>query len=189
MHIEYEVRILEIDEDQIKKKLDEIAKFEWNQLQRRYVYDFIPKEKKWIRLRTNGDKTTLTIKNLVNSKIDGTKELEIVVDDFDKTNLILKELGYNPKGYQENRRIQYSLNGVEIDIDSWPMIPTYLEIEGASEEDVYKTIELLGFTKEDCTTKDVQQIYLDYGYDLDKISELKFGDSDVYKTNKLKGDF
>ena len=74
MHIEYEVRILEIDEDQIKKKLDEIAKFEWNQLQRRYVYDFIPKEKnKWIRLRTNGDKTTLTIKNLVNSKIDGTK--------------------------------------------------------------------------------------------------------------------
>ena len=79
---------------------------------------------------------------------------------------------------QENRRIQYSLNGVEIDIDSWPMIPTYLEIEGASEEDVYKTIELLGFTKEDCTTKDVQQIYLDYGYDLDKISELKFGDNE-----------
>ena len=67
MHIEYEVRILEIDEAQIKEKLDKIAKFEWNQLQRRYVYDFIPKEKnKWIRLRTNGNKTTLTIKNLVN---------------------------------------------------------------------------------------------------------------------------
>lgn len=50
MHIEYEVRILEIDEDQIKKKLDEIAKFEWNQLQRRYVYDFIPKEKNGLDL-------------------------------------------------------------------------------------------------------------------------------------------
>ena len=141
---------------------------------------FIPKEDgKWIRLRTNGEKTTLTIKNLVTSKIDGTQELEIVVDDFDKTNMVLRELGYIPKGYQENRRIQYSLNGVEIDIDSWPMIPTYLEIEGSSEEDVYKTLELLGYKREDCTTKDVQRIYLDYGYDIEKIYELKFDDDDI----------
>lgn len=179
MHIEYEVRVLEVNVDDIKKKLDKIATFEWNHLQRRYVYDFIPKEdNKWIRLRTNGEYTTLTIKNLVSSKIDGTKELEIIVDDFDKTNMILKELGYIPKGYQENKRVQYTLNDVEIDIDSWPMIPPFLEIEGKSEEDVYKAVELLGYKKEDCTTRDVQQIYSDYGYDLDKISELKFGDNE-----------
>ena len=34
----------------------------------------------------------------------------------------------------------YVLNGVEISIDSWPMIPTYAEIEGKSDEDVTKYI-------------------------------------------------
>ena len=175
MNTEYEVRVLEVNVDDVRQKLEELkAKFEWDYIQRRYVYDFIPKQdNKWIRLRTNGEKTTLTIKNLVTSKIDGTQELEIVVDDFDKTNMILKELGYEAKGYQENRRIQYTLNGVEVDIDSWPMIPTYLEIEGKSEDDVYKILELLGYKREDCTTRDVEGIYLDYGYDLNTIYDLK----------------
>ena len=180
MHTEYEVRILEVDVEKVKDRLEKLkAKMKWDQIQKRYGDDFIPKlDGKWIRLRTNGDKTTLTIKNIVTSKIDGTQELEVVVDNFERTNLILKELGYVPKGYQENRRIQYELNGIEVDIDSWPMIPTYLEIEGPSEEAVYNTVEALGFTKDDCTTRDVEGIYLDYGYDLENIYELKFGDND-----------
>ena len=94
MHTEYEVRILNVDVEEIKRRLDNIgAKFEWDRLQKRYVYDFIPKvDSKWIRLRTNGVKTTLTIKNLVSSEIDGTQELEVVVDNFERTNLILKDL-------------------------------------------------------------------------------------------------
>lgn len=175
MHTEYEVRILEINVENVKKKLDSLgAVFEWDYVQKRYVYDFIPKlDGKWIRLRTNGDKTTLTIKDVVTSKIDGTKELEIEVDDFDRTNLILEELGYVPKGYQENRRIQYKLNGVEVDIDYWPLIPTYLEIEGKNEEEVYKIVELLGFSKDDITTRDVEKVYLDYGHNLESIYNLK----------------
>lgn len=175
MHTEYEVRILEIDVDSIKKKLDSVgATFEWDRVQRRYVYDFIPKvDSKWIRLRTNGIKSTLTIKDLVTSKIDGTRELEIEVDDFDNTNKILEELGYTPRNYQENRRIQYKLDGVEIDIDYWPMIPTYLEIEGSSEEEVYKTVEKLGYKAEDITTRDVEGIYNDYGHDVMEIKDLR----------------
>ena len=177
MHTEYEVRILEIDVDSIKKKLEEVgATLEWDRLQRRYVYDFIPKvDNKWIRLRTNGIKTTLTIKNVESSNIDGTKEVEIEVSDFDTTNEILKELGYTPRGIQENKRIKYDLNGVEVDIDTWPMIPTYLEIEGTSEEEVYNTLDLLGIPKEKSTSLDVQGIYKEiYGIDLDKNPNLSF---------------
>ena len=165
MHIEYEVRVLEVDVKEIEKKLKEVgAKFCWDHLQKRYVYDFMPKiEGKWIRLRTNGDKTTLTIKNIVSSQIDGTQELEIVVDDFEKTNSILNELGFVAKGYQENRRRQYILDGVEIDIDYWPLIPTYLEIEGKTEEEVYKVLEKLDISREKATRRDVEGIYLDYG--------------------------
>ncbi len=165
MRTEYEVRVLEIDVEDVKKRLKKIgASYEFDLLQKRYVYDFIPKVGgKWIRLRTNGLSTTLTIKNIVSSEIDGTQELEITVDDFEKTNLILNELGYEAKSYQENRRIQYEYGDVEIDIDYWPEIPTYLEIEGTSEEDVYDVLNKLGFKKEDATTRDVMGIYEDYG--------------------------
>ena len=53
------------------------------------------------------------------------------------------------------------------------MIPTYLEIEGSSEEEVYKTLELLGFSKSQITTRDVEGIYNDYGHDVMEIKELK----------------
>ena len=84
-----------------KEKLNELgAVLVEDVFQKRYVYDFNPKNpNKWIRLRTNGTKTTLTIKNVETSKIDGTRELEVVVDDFMPDDTIIygdfKYLGYN----------------------------------------------------------------------------------------------
>ena len=176
-HIEYEVRVLEIDKEKIQDKLELLgATLVEDVFQKRYVYDFNPvNPSKWIRLRTNGTTTTLTIKNVESSNIDGTREMEIVVDDFDTANEILKELGYNPRAIQENKRIKYDLDGVEIDIDTWPKIPTYLEIEGKTEEEVYKTLELLEIPKEESTALDVQSIYEQiYHIDLEKDPNLSF---------------
>ena len=60
--IEYEVRVLEINKDEIQGKLKELnAILIEDVFQKRYVYDFKPVvPSKWIRLRTNGSKTTLT---------------------------------------------------------------------------------------------------------------------------------
>ena len=175
MNIEYEARILNINKQEMIQKLEELQEeFKWEKLQRRYVYDFQPAlPNKWIRLRTNGFETTLTIKDITSNKMDGTKELEITVDDFEKTASLLKELGYNPKAFQENKRRRYYLNNVEIDIDSWPQIPDYIEVEGKNEEEVLKTIELLGFSKKDIVTADVETIYKEYGIDLPKIEYLE----------------
>ena len=158
------------------KKLEELgAEFKGDNEQKRYVYDIIPKEDgKWIRLRTNGRKTTLTYKNVVKTTIDGTKELEVEVSDFEKTNELLENMGIKSKGYQENKRTQYILNGVEIDIDSWPMIPTYVEIEGKNEEEVMNTLEILELPKDKVTTLDVDSVYKKYGIDLKDIKVLKF---------------
>ena len=177
MHVEYEIRVLEIDKDEIIKKIKALGgTLEGEYEQKRYVYDFIPKiDNKWIRLRTDGTKTTLTIKEIANSNIDGTKELEIEVDDFAATNKLLNELGFQPKGYQENKRTRYLLNGVEIDIDQWPMIPAYLEIEGKNEEEINQMIELLEVDKTKVTSKDVMGIYFDvYNIDIEQIEYLKF---------------
>lgn len=175
MQIEYEVRILEIDKDKIISKLEELgAKRIFDDIQKRYVYDYNPSEtNKWIRLRTNGRKSTLAIKEVTSNKIDGTKELEIEVSDFEKTKDILSELGYEYRSYQENHRIQYLLDDVEIDIDTWPMIPTYMEIEGL-ECKINDIIEKLGFKKEDAISLDVQSIYKDiYNIDIMNIKELR----------------
>ena len=104
-------------------------------------------------------------------------------------------MGIKSRGYQENKRTQYILNGVEIDIDSWPMIPTYVEIEGKNEEEVMKyTVfkmvddsilgkaailvpgkkEILELPKDKVTTLDVDSVYKKYGIDLKVIKVLKF---------------
>ena len=91
MKKEIELRVYDINKEDLIKKIEKLnGKFINNYDQVRYVYDFNPvKENKWIRLRTDGFKTTLTIKEYTSSKIDGVKELEIEVSDMEKTNLIL----------------------------------------------------------------------------------------------------
>ena len=183
---ENEVTILEIDEEAfIKKILAYGAVKQGEFLQRRYVYDFKPiNPNKWIRLRTNGSKTTLTIKEIKNKyTIDGTEELEIVVEDFDKTNTVLNQLGYRARNYQENYRKIFLLDNVEISIDSWPLIPTYAEIEGKNTFDVISAINKLGYNLDDITTLDVESIYREiYGINMKEIKELKFRGEDNHES-------
>lgn len=175
---EIEIRILNIDK---KKFIEDIialgAKKQSECLQKRYVYDFNPvNPRKWIRLRTNGVKNTITVKEIIdNQVIDGTNELEVEVSDFNIANLILKELGYVPRNYQENHRIVYNLNEVEISIDTWPKIPTYVELEAKSEELIKKLLSIIEYNEKDLTTLDVASIYMNvYGIDIMSIKELTF---------------
>lgn len=177
MEIEYEVRVLEIDKKDLEKKLIDLgAKKQADFNYRRKVYDFNPATSdKWIRLRTDGNKTTLTIKEIKSHEIDGTLESEIIVSDFEKTDLMLNKLGYYAHSYQENKRTRYFLDGVEIDIDTWPYIPTYVEIEGKSTEDVEKMIKKLELTQSRVTSLDVQGIFRDYyNIDIKSVPEVKF---------------
>ena len=181
MNTEIEERVLEIDKDKVIAKLEELgAKKIGDWHQKRYVYDFIPKrENEWIRLRTNGKETTLTYKNIESKDISGTKELEIVVSDFEEKNKLLKIMGYTPRSFQENLRTRYYLDHIEIDIDTWPLIPTYLEIEGNSVEDVKRVEKLLELNKSKVTTMNCQDIYLEeYGIDINQIEELKFDEDE-----------
>lgn len=176
MPIEFEAKILEINVEEVYSKLNILGAIKMGEnMQKRLVYDFNPKkDNSWIRLRSNGTKTTLAVKEIHNDQIDGTHELEIIVSDFDQTNLLLEKLGYLPKGYQENKRVSYVLDGVEIEIDFWPLIPPYLEIEAKSVKAVELMIKKLGFDLSQATSINTIEIYKKYGIDLDLIKELKF---------------
>lgn len=139
---------------------------------------------KWIRLRQTGNRTAVTIKHILNRKTDenGVREhsindvleYEILIDNFDKGKEVLELLGYHHKNYQEKRRITYRLDGMEIDIDFWPHIPAYIEIEGDTESEVYAMMGKLGYGKEEAKIMNADDVYTSYGINMYSYKELKF---------------
>ena len=177
MKTEYELRVLEIDKEKIIKKLESLGATKIGDFdQKRYIYDLKPAENgKWIRLRTNGTTTTLTYKDIESNTIDGTKEVEFEVENIQKANEFLEKIGFKSRNYQENKRTQYMLNGTEIDIDTWPMIPTYLEVEGKSKKEVLNMLKTLEVDESKITALNCDDIYRDiYNIEILKIEKLKF---------------
>lgn len=159
------------------KKLENIGAIKVGEyLQKRKLYNIHEEYKgRFIRHRTNGINITLTIKDKSAKKdIGSVKELEIEVSSFDDTDKILNLLGYNFSTYQENKRIIYKLKDVEFDIDTWPMIPTYMEIEGKSKEIVLDIIKLLNVPNEKLTLDKVSEIYKKHGIDIHEYKNLIF---------------
>ena len=67
------------------------------------------------------------------------------------------------------------MNGVEIDFDSWPRIPTYMEIEGSNEKEVTETLKLLELENAKVCASNCEDIYKNiYNIDLNSIKELTF---------------
>ncbi|MBL7156311.1 MAG: CYTH domain-containing protein [Candidatus Pacebacteria bacterium] len=141
---EIEVKFLNINPDLTQKKLKEIgAKKIFEKLYKRRVFDYpdlrLDKKGAWIRLRDEGEKITLSFKQRIGIEAhNGTvndktmQEVEIEVSDFEKTSKLLLEIGFKQKFYQENKRIRYQFENVEFDIDFWPCLEPYLEIEAPS---------------------------------------------------------
>ncbi len=180
MNNELELRILDVDIDESIGKLEEIgAEKIGDWYYKRYVYDTKPcDDDKWIRLRTNGIETTLTYKEYNNESIDGVKELEIVVSDLEDTIKMLEVLGYTPRSIQENKRIRYMYEGVEIDIDSWPYLNPYIEVEAKTKEDVERVVEILKPLGSKVTALNNQSIYREKGFTKEQLNNLKFEGDD-----------
>ncbi|MFD9547112.1 class IV adenylate cyclase [Nocardia salmonicida] len=176
MPIEHEAKILDIDPDTIERLiLDKGGHKLGERFMRRYVYDVTAGvDGKWIRLRDDGKRTTLAVKEITSDAIDGTHEVEVCVDDFAATNALLEVMGFSAKSYQETKRTSYTLDGAELELDTWPGIPPYLEIEAATKADVIRVAELLGYTEADLTGENTIKIYARHGIDLNTIRELRF---------------
>lgn len=177
MPIEHEAKVLDIDLEAVTALILSKGgeRVGGTKLMRRYVYDITPGDmSKWIRLRDTGSETTLCVKEIRSDAIDGTHELETVVGDFVATNELLALMGFTPKSYQENRRTSFTLDGARLELDEWPLIPPYLEIEADSREDVVRVAGLLGYDESQLTGENTMKVYARYGVDLESIRELQF---------------
>lgn len=172
---EIEVKFLDIDKKSLEEKLVSLGAVKVGEyFYRRSVFDYsdlrLDKDGAWVRLRDEGDKIMLSFKQRLgmqgNSGNDtGMYERETEVEDFDATADILRKIGLTDKFYFENRRTRYTLHGTEFDIDEWPLLNPYLEIEAKSWESVDQAINLLGFKKEEAKKFSTTQIYALVGID------------------------
>lgn len=182
MATEFETQVLEIDPDEIVKKLRELGAEEKAEVfQKRWIFDIAclnaeqPGLGEWIRVRQAGDKVDVTYKNKKDLSMTGTDEVELAVDDFDKAVEIFGKLNcFTGKYYQENKRKQFVLGDLEFDLDYWPNIPPFLEIEGKSEEAVKEGLKLLGLEDEENGHYGLINIYKKYGINLHEYKEMRF---------------
>lgn len=175
-NIEFEGKILDIDVDHVISTIKAVGgKQVGNYTFRRYVFNTLPaKQGRWVRLRTNGEKTTLTVKEIAHDDIDGTSEWEVEVSDFETTLAILQKSGLSHKGYQENRRIEFSLGDAMLCIDFWPHLLPYLEIEAKNKNAVENIVSKLGFKASNLVGLNTAKLYAEKGINLDKVAELRF---------------
>jgi adenylate cyclase, class 2 len=177
MPIEHEAKILDIDPAKIRRRiLDRGGREIGGRSMSRYVYDLIPGDPTtWLRLRKDGKDVTLTVKRVVHDGIDGTLERETVLNvGFAAANRHLEALGFRAKAYQESHRRSFTLEGASVEIDTWPMIPPYLEIEAASRSEVIRVAKLLSFGESQLFTGGSYELYKLYGIDLAAITDLRF---------------
>ena len=152
----------------------------------RLVKKFGINPNKWVRLRETNGKTTITIKHILNEELQkeyGTKmqpvmETEMEVPSIESGNAILEQLGFSFRNYQEKKRTTYILDNTEVDIDSWPLIPPYLEVEGESDEQIDSIVRRLELSDKEIVSCNTAEVYKRYGLDIYQFRELRFNEKD-----------
>jgi adenylate cyclase, class 2 len=160
---EYEAKFLAIDVAALRDKIRNAGAeqvFPKTMFTRLIFENDAVQGEQWLRLRDEGGKTTLTLKQVSDAThIGGTTEIEIEVSDLEKTAELLKAVGLRQVRYQQNYREEWRLDGITYDFDTWPDLPTFLEVEGPSEEAVRTAVANLGLDYTEARFGSIDLIY------------------------------
>src|SRR5882757_6624541 len=163
MKHEYEAKFLAVDVAGLQAKLaglGAVQAFPRTLLTRKIFESDVLDGSQWVRLRNEGARTTLTLKQVTDAtSIHGTTEIETEVGDLHAMAEILTNLGLREVRYQENFREEWQLGDVAFDFDTWPDLPTFLEIEGPDEPSVRDAAARLGLDYVDARFGSVDAIY------------------------------
>lgn len=164
---EIEVKILEINREEMEKKLKALgAKKVRDEIMEAVIYFTGDKwgEGDGIRIRKEKGKVILTVKRALEGEdAKFMDEENIEVEDFDKMRNMMKLLGFKESVYYKKRRITYEVGDIEIVIDKYledlDYIPEYIEIEAPTKEKVYNMVQKLGYKDSDCNYFGFSQLY------------------------------
>jgi len=163
---EIEVKFLSVNHDELRQKLQTLGAVcrQPERLMKRKNYDFadgrLDRERNgWVRVRDEGDKITLSYKQLNSRQLDGTHEVCLQIDSFEAADAFLKELGLEAKTYQETRRESWTYQKFEIELDVWPWVSPYIEIEGPDESSLKELAAQLGLDWSTARHGSVEVVY------------------------------
>lgn len=163
MKHEYEAKFLSVDIEGMRAKLTQLGAIESfpRTLLTRKIFDNDALTRGvWVRLRDEGSRCTLTLKQVTDATtIDGTTEIETTVGDVHAMGEILVELGLRQVRHQENYREEWQFGEVVFDLDTWPGLPTFLEIEGPSEAAVRLAAARLDLDYAEARFGSVDEVY------------------------------
>ena len=179
MKIEIETRFLDINKEELISKLRVLGATDKGEIK---IDDIIffdkdlnwQKENRVVRLRKKGDAITLVHKLNTEQAVDSAQEIELTVSDFNETKAFLEAVGLIAYRVAEKYRHTFKLDGVTIDIDTWPKIPVYAELEGDSVEELKVVAKKLGLDWENRFDGDPKYVYKNYGIEVDKIRFITF---------------
>lgn len=172
MHNEIEAQFLDINKSEIRQKLQTLGAelVHPEALMRRTVFD--TGTHTFARVRDEGGKIVMTYKKILDGKsITGTKEINLTVDNYENAVEFLICCGLQAKAEQESYREAWKLFDCEICLDTWPWIPSFVEVEGPSAGSVWRAAEALGFSRSQAKFGSVDTTYQHYfGVDPDIVN-------------------
>lgn len=184
---EIEAKYLDIDKDDVERKLAALGATKVGDLFLRHVsFDYpdyrLNKEYSWIRVRDEGDKVMVAFKKRLgvtsndgSTPDEGMEELEFSVGSYQLAKGFLKKIGLIEKhGEAQKKRSKWRLGTLTFDIDTIALIPTYLEIEGENWEDVDKAAQELGLDLSKKKVCSANQLYRSYGIDVTEYKTINF---------------
>lgn len=164
-YIEKEIKILNIDVDTLITKLEEIKAKKVFDDERTITYLDNDEE----RLKNMGsvlkitDEGTIKVSLSTQIDTDETEQIKFKASRRKEAIDLLGRLGFKPKAELKGRRISFELEGIDIDIDVFPEIPPFVEIDlGINEtplEDFLKTLQIVDKERVTMSTPDVYEKY------------------------------
>lgn len=152
---EIEVKVLDIDSNNLQKRLEELGAQKIQDT--RLIVDWFrikgiqEGEDPWfLRIRSNSEgknEVTWKAKSNLEGIIRKHKEINFLIDESDKLEDLFEELNLEKYAHQEKDRVSYVYNDWQFDIDTYPGMPAYLEVEGKSLEHIQEALQILGVGK------------------------------------------
>ena len=147
---EIETKVLNIDFEKVNNRLKELGA-ECLQSTRLKVDWFRPvkvDQSNWfLRIRSDSDgRNEVTLKTIskTNTIARECKEVSFFTEDVEKLKDLFVGIGLESYAHQDKDRTSWRYKGWRFDIDQYPNVPAFIEVEGESEDHVKKGIELLG---------------------------------------------
>jgi len=187
---EYEYRFNNYNKKEIITRLKELnAKYFGTFKFRVMVLSDVNNSEKYIRIRDEGHRVTMTIKNNLTDKFP--IENEVIINDFDEGINIFLQLGCKKKYYYEKFREIWHYKKSEIIFDMNPGIPELMEVESSTKKELDILCKKLDLNITNYKGFSNNTMYIDlFGITIPKSMDLTFRNAKkILKPRKNKEEF